>query len=245
MSAARAFKRASGEAIWRQICTFLETRIHDGRLPTGVRLPTETQLAEAFDVNRHTLRRSLRELVRKGMITATPRRGTFVSKKRIAYPIMDNSRFSDIVSSAGREPGGRLISTLIGQAPVEMAEWLDIAERAQVVEIKFVRVANDVPLCLTTAWLPADRFERVGELFQRLGRLSVALSRLGVSTIHRKQTRITSQSATEEQARLLDTQKGSTVLVMEVLHADEAGEPVMASKMLFAADRIELVANGT
>ena len=242
--AARNFDREAGSSLWRQIAHFLETRILDSTLPTGVRLPTETQLADAFDVNRHTLRRALRELARKGLITATPRRGTFVSKRRIAYPIMDDETFRGVTSTSNEESGGRLISHTIGFAPREMTEWLDIAERGQVVEIKFLRTSNEIPICLTTAWLPADRFERAGELFARLGRLSAALSKLGVTKFKQRRTRITSQPASEEEARLLDTQRGSTLLVVEVLHIDDEGEPIVASHMRFAADRIELVVDG-
>ncbi|MGI9475412.1 MAG: GntR family transcriptional regulator, partial [Hyphomicrobiaceae bacterium] len=60
---AAAFERKAGEPVWSQIARSVEEQIVAGNLPSGTRLPTETQLATSFEVNRHTLRRALRELV--------------------------------------------------------------------------------------------------------------------------------------------------------------------------------------
>ncbi|MBU2533603.1 MAG: phosphonate metabolism transcriptional regulator PhnF, partial [Alphaproteobacteria bacterium] len=233
--------RKAGEPIWSQIARSVEQQIVAGNLPSGTRLPTETQLAASFEVNRHTLRRALRELVRKGLITATPRRGTIVSRRRIPYPIASKLSFEAIITSSGREPGDRLISHTIGLAPKEMAEWLGIAERSSVVDLRFVRVANNVPICLTSAWLPADRFERVGVMFERLGCLDKALAKLGVVGYALQQTRITSQSASGDEMEQLEISQGASVLVVDSLFVDDNNEPILVSHNRFAADRIELV----
>jgi len=237
---AASFVRKSGEPVWSQITRSIEEQIVEGNLPSGTRLPTETQLAASFEVNRHTLRRSLRELVRKGLITATPRRGTIVSRRRIPYPISDQITFQDIVTATGREPADRLLSHSIGLAPKDMAEWLGIAERSHVVDLKFVRVASDVPICLTSAWLPADRFERAGPMFERLGGLEKTLSKVGVSDYSLRETRITSQPASAEEIKHLELSKGATVLVVDSLFVDDTGEPILVCHNRFAADRVEL-----
>lgn len=240
MSAA-AFVRQSGEPVWSQIARSVEEQIVAGNLPSGTRLPTETQLAASFEVNRHTLRRALRELVRKGLITATPRRGTIVSRHRITYPLTNKISFDDVAASTGRELSDRLLAHSIGLAPKDMSEWLGIAERSDVVDLKFLRVANEVPICLTSSWLPADRFERVGPLFERLGCIEKALGKLGVNDFALQQTRITSQPADADEIKLLELSKGATVLVVDSLFTDESNEPILACHNRFAADRIELV----
>lgn len=240
---AAAFVRQSGEPVWSQIARSVEEQIVAGNLPSGTRLPTETQLAASFEVNRHTLRRALRELVRKGLITATPRRGTIVSRHRITYPISNRISFEEIIASTGREPGDRLLAHSIGLAPKDMAEWLGIAERSNVVDLKFMRVANEVPICLTTSWLPADRFERIGVMFERLGCIEKALAKLGVSDFALQQTRITSQPASPDEIKLLELSKGATVLVVDSMFVDESEEPILVCHNRFAADRIELLVN--
>lgn len=233
--------RGSGVALWRQIAEDLETDIAAGVLPPGTRLPTESKLAARYNVNRHTLRRALAELGRKGMIDATPRRGTFVTKPRIPYRIARQTRFSENIMHAGREPGGRPISIGVGRAPAEMAEWLGVAQIAEVIEIRHVRVANDVPICLSTTWFPGDRFKRIGPVYERLRSFTKALARLGVTDYERARTRVTSRLATTEERELLELGRGETVLVVESLDVDTQGEPISAALTCFAADRVELV----
>ena len=241
MVSAKSFERQTGRPIWSQIARSLEDQIVTGNLPSGTRLPTETQLAESFKVNRHTLRRALRELVRKGLITATPRRGTIVSRRRIPYPISSKLSFEQVVASSGREPGDRLVGHNIGRAPKDMAEWLGIAELSSVVELRIIRMANGVPLGLTTAWLPTDRFERIGLLFERLGCLEKALAKLGVTDYGLQQTRITGQPANADEMKLLEISKGASILIVDQLFVDETKEPILASHNRFAADRVELL----
>lgn len=240
-SSTAAVSRGSGMALWLQISEELETEIVTGNLQPGTRLPTETELAASYEVNRHTVRRALAELNRKGMVVATPRRGTFVTKPRIPYRIGRQTRFSENILQAGREPGGRPLTWQMAQAPVEMAQWLGIAGASEVVEIRHVRVANDVPICLSTTWFPADRFKRIGPIYERLKSFTRALERLGVQDYARARTRITSRAATTEERELLEIQRGATVMVVESLDVDSAGEPISASHSCFAADRVELM----
>jgi GntR family transcriptional regulator, phosphonate transport system regulatory protein len=228
-------------ALWRQIAEDLETEIFAGKLAAGMRLPTENELADRYAVNRHTLRRALAELGRKGLVEATPRRGTFVSKSRIPYRISRQTRFSENILDAGRDPGGRLLNTRIGTAPEEMAEWLGIAQAAAVVEMNIVRVANEVPICLATTWLPADRFSRIAKVYQHVGSMTKAFARLGIKNYSRKRTRITSRLATSDERAILEVPRGAVVMLIESLDIDTTGEPISASHARFVSERVELL----
>ncbi|MET9852732.1 GntR family transcriptional regulator [Streptomyces sp. NPDC006450] len=56
-------------------------RIHEGDLPAGARLPSETELAEAYGVARGTVRRAVRELETAGYVQARQGVGRFVSPR--------------------------------------------------------------------------------------------------------------------------------------------------------------------
>jgi len=49
-------------ALWRQVADGIERGIADGRFAAGDRLPGETEIAETYRVNRHTVRRALATL---------------------------------------------------------------------------------------------------------------------------------------------------------------------------------------
>ena len=55
-------KCVTGLALWRQIESALTEEIQSGLLQPGDRLPPESELAERFRVNRHTVRRAVAAL---------------------------------------------------------------------------------------------------------------------------------------------------------------------------------------
>ena len=63
--------RAPGTTVHAQIEDWLAGQIAMGTLPPGARLPTEQDLAAWFGVSRMTLRHSLAELARRGLVTKT------------------------------------------------------------------------------------------------------------------------------------------------------------------------------
>jgi GntR family phosphonate transport system transcriptional regulator len=119
--------RGEGLAAWRQIADDVAGDIEAGRLAAGAQLPTEAALAARFGVNRHTVRRALAALAERGLVRATQGRGTFVETQRLAYPIGRRTRFSEIVSKAGREAWGDLIGAETVPADPATAEALRLA----------------------------------------------------------------------------------------------------------------------
>jgi len=65
----------------------------------GSRIETEEQLAKRFDVTRYRVRNVLNGLVQQGVITKTPRRGTFINQLDTNL-ISDNLKFSYQVTNA-------------------------------------------------------------------------------------------------------------------------------------------------
>ena len=67
-------------ALYHQMAEQIKTRIGDGRLPAGTRLPTVRQMAKDAGVTRLTVQNAYGELQAGGWVEATVGRGTFVSK---------------------------------------------------------------------------------------------------------------------------------------------------------------------
>ena len=90
-------------------------------MPPGEKLPGETEIAETYRVNRHTVRRALATLAERGLVRAERGSGTYVETGRLAYPLRSRTRFSEIVGAGGREPRGQLIDSTAGRSP--RANW--------------------------------------------------------------------------------------------------------------------------
>ena len=105
---------ASGVALWRQVADGIERGIADGRFAAGEKLPGETEIAETYRVNRHTVRRALATLAERGWCAPSAAAAPMSRRQRLAYPLRSRTRFSEIVGAGGREPRGQLIERVGG-----------------------------------------------------------------------------------------------------------------------------------
>ena len=233
-------RAGDGVTAWRRIADALAAEIASGAAPAGGRLPTEAALAARFGVNRHTVRRALRDLAGQGLVRASQGSGTYVETRPLAYPIGPRTRFSEIVARSGREPGGRLVEAREEPAGPATASALKLPPGAPVLRLETVRSADGAPISAATAWFPLPRFAGLDARLAE-GTLSDALATFGAADYRRAGTRIGARPATAAEAGRLEIAPGRVVLVVESVNVDGTGEPIQATTSLFAADRVEIV----
>jgi GntR family phosphonate transport system transcriptional regulator len=229
-----------GVTLWRRIADDVEQEIIAGVYTIGERLPGEVEIAQRFDVNRHTVRRALAELALRGLVRAERGSGTFVAPRRIAYPIRRRTRFSEIVGGAGREVGGRLIADCEEPASGAVAERLHMAVGELVVRLEILRSADGMPICAGTTWLPA-RLPGLAQVYRSTRGMTAALAHFGIRDYRRHSTRISATSADALDAQRLRTVPGRPLLLVDSVDVLTSGEPVLTSHTRFAPDRVELV----
>ena len=79
-----------GEAptpLYYQMYTLLKNRILDGSIPHGTQMPTERQLAEAFNVSRITAKRAMDELAAEELVERRRGRGSHVTHHYKPEPV--------------------------------------------------------------------------------------------------------------------------------------------------------------
>jgi GntR family transcriptional regulator, phosphonate transport system regulatory protein len=232
---------ASGVALWRQVADGIERGIADGTFAPGERLPGETEIAETYRVNRHTVRRALATLAERGLVRAERGSGTYVEAQRLAYPLRSRTRFSEIVGAGGHEPRGQLIEATEEVATRELARELGLKTGAALIRIESVRSADRTPLCVSTTWLSAERFPGAGEVFAGVRSMTKLLAHYGVRDYRRASTKITAAIADATDAARLDLALGRPVLVVDSTDVDTAGKPLVTKRSRFAAERIEFL----
>ena len=236
---------AYGVALWRQVADGIERGIADGTFAAGERLPGETEIAETYRVNRHTVRRALATLAERGLVRAERGSGTYVEAHRLAYPLRARTRFSEIVGAGGQEPRGQLIDASEDVATRDLARMLGLKTGAPLVRIEALRSADRTPICVSTTWLSAERFPDAGDVFAATRSMTKLLAHYGVRDYRRTSTKITAAIADATDATHLDLPLGRPVLVVDATDVDTAGKPLVTKRARFAAERVEfLVENG-
>src|SRR6202048_3949220 len=194
---------ASGVALWRQVADGIERGIANGSFAAGEKLPGETEIAETYRVNRHTVRRALAALAERGLVRAERGSGTYVEAPRLAYPLRSRTRFSEIVGAGGQEPRGQLIDASEDVATRELARELGLKTGAPLIRIESVRSADRTPICVSTTWLSAERFPDAGRVFANLRSMTKLLAHYGVGDFNRASTKITAAIAEADDAARL------------------------------------------
>lgn len=90
----------------------------------GDYLPAEQQLAARFEVNRHTLRRAIDQLVEKGWVQRRQGVGVLVLMRPFDYPLNAQARFSQNLLDQGSHPTSeKLLSVLRPASGTSLTHW--------------------------------------------------------------------------------------------------------------------------
>lgn len=236
-----ALLRRDGISLWRQIEQAMERDITAGVITPGAQLPTEAQLAARFGVNRHTVRRAMEELSRRGLVRVEQGRGSFVTEDVIDYTIGPRTRFSEVIRRQNREPAGIVLRVEEAAADRAAADALGVRRGSKLVMVERLSSADGRPVCVGAHHVPAARFAEMPRLIQQGNGISQALAAMGVTDYARKVTRVTARMPTPEEAELLRQPRSRPVLVSESINVDAAGTPVEWGVTRYATARVQIV----
>jgi GntR family transcriptional regulator, phosphonate transport system regulatory protein len=239
--AASAVERGAGIAVWRQIEQVLASEIAASGFGESGRLPSESELAKRFGVNRHTVRRAMLGLAAQGLVSVEQGRGTFVQPGAIDYTIGRRTRFTENLREQAHSTRGSVLSAAPVKAEPKVAKALGLRTGTLVYRIESLHAADGVPLTYALAWYPAARFAGLPEALERTdGAFSTALAEYGVSDYSRRWSRIGSMLPDADIARRLNVNRQQPVLWVENLDVDANGVPIKYGVTHFAADRVQL-----
>lgn len=151
--------------VYKQISKSLRQEVQN-LYKAGDILPSEAELAKRYNVNRHTLRRAVDELVEDGLVMRQHGKGTLVLAPSIDYVIGANTRFTENLESMGITTQSRVLRKQIIPARGGVAEKLDIAEGTQVIFLETLREVDGKPFCISSHFLPLEQVPEVFESYQ-------------------------------------------------------------------------------
>lgn len=234
--------RDTGEALYAQIARHLEQELARVYSP-GDCLPSESDLAARFGVNRHTLRRAIDELVDLGLLERRRGLGVYVLETQLEYRIEGGTRFTETLAALGFQTNVRILRKQSLPASERVAERLGIPVGDPVFWIETLRTAEDRPLCVISHFLPAARFPEVMANYEG-GSLHALLAADYACSPKRTESLVTAVLPQGDDARLLGMPQNRPVLRVKSVNVDDRdGTPVEYAITRFRADRIQLRIN--
>jgi len=226
-------------ARWAQIAADLRADIAAGRFAPGAQLPNELQLALRFDVNRHTLRQAVRQLVHEGHLRVVQGRGTFVRALVLDYALKRRTRLSQNLADAGEIARRDLLDHR--QSPAgEWAAALRLPPTGAVQVLHTKATVRGRPIGLSTTAYPLPRCAGMVEAFCETGSITAGLRRVGVPDYQRASSVVSCRLPSQAEADALSRAATEPVLVVQFVNVDSQGRPVEAGRTLFASDAVQL-----
>ncbi len=234
-------ERGAGITLWRQIEQVIAAELASGVVRPGQRLPTEQQLSARFRVNRHTVRRAMEELERRGLVRIEQGRGSFAVEDVIDYRLAPRTRFSEVIARQNREPSGRILRVEEVVADEAAAKALGVRRGRLLWRIERLGLADGRPVSLGRHHFPHSRFPGLGAaVASSEGSISRALAACGLAEFARRSTRITARLPTAEEADMLEQPRSRPVLVTEAVNVDPAGVAVEYGVAVYPSGRVQL-----
>ncbi len=223
--------------LYHQITQNLRELITSSQLQPGQGVPSEWELSDLYGVSRLTVRRALDELAREGWLIRRHGVGTFVANPTMAQIVPSRLGFTQKMRQIGRTPSSRLISVKVIPAAAEVATHLGLEVADPVIELVRVRLANEEPIMLETAYLSQARFPNLIEA--NLGSCSLyeCLSERYQTTVVAMDQTLEPVLLTAQEAQLLEAEAGAPALLSEVVAFTEDDTPIEYSWSVTRGDK--------
>jgi GntR family transcriptional regulator len=209
--------------LYRQLVDVFVRKIDSGELRPGDRLPSEREMAESMKVSRITARQALDTLEQLGLVYREQGRGTFAAEPRLHH-VEGFSSFSEYVIKRGRQPSSRIIKQELIDAKQSLQNLLKLQPDEQVLHLVRIRLADDTPLALQSAYLPQHICPGLenGNLASR-SLFEMLREEFAVYPTW-TEPEICAGAASETEAELLELEPGAPVLVVSALTYTETFE---------------------
>ncbi|MGQ0623287.1 MAG: GntR family transcriptional regulator [Sporichthyaceae bacterium] len=143
--------RSARAPLWAQLEADLERRMQLGAFDEL--FPGEHELAEQYQVSRHTVREALRRMRAAGVVDSTRGRGSSVRHTAIEQPLGALYSLFRSVEGAGADQRSKVRVLELRSSP-EVATRLEQPAGTEFVYIERLRLADAEPLALDRSWLP-------------------------------------------------------------------------------------------
>ncbi len=145
------FYSDNGQPIYRQLADALEDIIAK-YYQLGDYLPSENELAMRFQVNRHTVRRAMDDLVAAGLIVRKQGKGALVINNYIEYSLAQG-KFTATLDKLRKKSESEVVSNDVISCNSKIADYFGIEEGQPIIFIETLRHVDDQPMSLITHYL--------------------------------------------------------------------------------------------
>lgn len=212
-------------AVYQDVARTLEKEIRE-TLRSGDYLPSEAELARRFEINRHTLRRAVDQLVDAGMLLRQHGKGTLVVEHALEYQIAARARFSESLEALGHSSRSEVIGRRVLVADDRLARKSWIPAGTALLQVDTLRSIDGRPACLISHYLRREAFPGIERRYQG-GSLHQFIEQHYDIRLQRRQGLISATLPNQREAALLDYPRHMPLLLVKSNNVRAGTEEVL------------------
>jgi len=223
--------------LWYQIRQAILSRIISGAWEPGVQLPPETELRDALDVSRSTVRAAIQSLVQDGLVTRTQGRGSFVASSPITEMRAGPMGFYRTMTARGHTVRSKVLELDVIPASGELMQELNVRPGEDILMVQRLRYLDDSPVVLSINYLVhrlcrgiEDEDLSEGSLWARVEEIAGRQVAGGLHTFK-------AVLPTDEERELLELPPETPLLTSYGTNYLTDGTPLERSQMKMSGDR--------
>lgn len=232
--------RSSFEPLYFQLAEKIKVLIMQ-EFQAGHILPSESEMMARYNVSRNTVRQAVELLANQGFVISRKGKGTFVASEQNRYQLNKMVSFSEDMRRRGFKPDTRLLgfAQVIPQEIISKALKLQPDEKVH--EIRRLRLADGMPMALSTAYIPCSLLEIFPvEKIAHESLYGFLQAHLPYPLAYADRT-IKPVIADAEQAKILEVSPGSPLMLVEGPAFLENDQPVEYVITFYRGDRYEFI----
>ena len=224
--------------LYYQIKNIIREMIENEELKPGEMLPAERELCEIQGVSRMTVNKAIMDLVNEGIVYREQGKGTFVAIPKEKQQISKLKGFTEEMEHKGLKSSTHILSFIVKPATKQLKIVLNLkSEESSVIEIIRLRISNEEPLAIETAWIPNTIFnDLTAEVIEGKSLYSIFRDKYGVDPVKAKQT-IEPIILSGYEANLLKQKENSVALMFKRTTYLKDGSPIEHTNAIYRSDR--------
>lgn len=140
--------------LYIQLREVIRSKIEEGEYPPGTAIPSESQLAETYGLNRLSVRSALSALEYEGILTSVQGKGVFVNGAKTERDLDTLGGYRHTMSEKSKDPSTRVLIKALRKAGPFYSQVLKLDPQDDIWFIRRIDSSNGEPVALEEIYIP-------------------------------------------------------------------------------------------
>jgi len=222
---------------YEQIVDQVRTLIKKNKLKPGQTFCSEGEIARTLAISKMPVRQAFQKLRSEGLLVIAKGKRPVIGSGRVPWNFQQLRGFSEEMKRRGLVPSAQLLSLEIEEPEIEVAQALKLTPGERVYRARRLRFVNGDPVAVVTSYLPARIFAGIDKQDLEKQSLYHIFEHTYKRKLHWAEEVIGAVNAGEEEARTLEAEPGSPLLLIKETTYDDQNVAIEYSVSLLRGDR--------